>query len=177
MLRERDLKDEELLALARPMRDATRRFGAALIVNRALDVARVVGADGAHLGKDGPTIERAREALGAGATIGYSAHDPAEAQAAFEAGADYVVFGPVFPTPGKPGHAGVGLAALAEVARRAPGPVLAVGGIGLDNIASIAATGAAGAAAIRAIFAAEDPREAAAESIARFRSNAVHESE
>jgi thiamine-phosphate pyrophosphorylase len=69
--------------------------------------------------------------------------------AAREAGADYVTFGPVYPTPGKERYgAPPGLAGLERAATRGI-PVYALGGVTLERLGEDAAAGAAGAAGIR----------------------------
>lgn len=161
ILREKDLPDESLLPIALELRALTSKAGALFIVNRRIAVARAAGADGVHLGADGPSLAEARRELGAEAVLGYSAHEINESLRAFDQGADYVIFSPIFETPSKHGVLQpVGLEALARVAEAAPGPVVALGGISKDNIGLVAKTGAAGAAAIRAIFAARSPSEA-----------------
>ncbi len=161
MLREKDLPNDQLLPIANRLRRATARAGALLLLNRNLEVARGVGADGVHLGVDGPTIAEARRALGSDARIGYSAHDINEALRAFEDGADYVIFSPIFETPSKTGILRpVGLEALGRLAAEAPGPVVALGGIDATQLPSVLASGASGVAVIRAIFGTASPREA-----------------
>ena len=161
MLREKDLPEDQLLPLASGLRALTNEHGALLIVNRRLKIARAVGADGVHLGDDGPTLEEARSFLGLSAILGYSAHAPNEALTAFERGADYVVFSPIYETPSKEGILQpVGVEALARLVRSAPGPIVARGGVSLDRVSEIASAGAAGVAVIRAIFAQRSPREA-----------------
>jgi thiamine-phosphate pyrophosphorylase len=169
MLREKDLPDDELLPLASRLRDLTGDAGALLLVNRRLRVARAVGADGVHLGADGPSIEEARRELGPDALIGYSAHSHDEAMNAFKAGADYVIFSPIYETPSKAGVLEpIGLAPLRRLAQAQTGPVIALGGISADNIGEVARTGAAGVAAIRAIFAARNPAEAVRSLLQKF---------
>ena len=81
--------------------------------------------------------------------IGCSTHSVEEVEAAGAAGADYVVFGPIFPTPSKPGATDLpGLPGL-EHAARAGIPVLALGGVDLRRLADVAGAGARGAAGIR----------------------------
>lgn len=160
MFREKDLPDEQALALLQELRALTAAHGTRLIVNRRLGLARAVGADGVHLGADGPTIAEARAALGADAMIGYSAHDPNEALRAFDQGANYVIFSPIFETPSKTGFLQpVGLESLAKLVSIAPGPIVALGGIDATNIAEVAATRAAGVAVIRAVFGSAQPGE------------------
>jgi thiamine-phosphate pyrophosphorylase len=81
--------------------------------------------------------------------IGVSTHGIAEVEAARRAGADYVTFGPVYPTPSK---AGYGPPAGLDALRRAAAvglPVLALGGVTPERLPELAAAGAAGAAGIR----------------------------
>lgn len=161
MLREKDLPEEDLLLIAHELREETRRRGARFIINRRMGLVRAVGADGIHLGADGPPIEDVRALLGPVALIGYSAHGVDEALKAFASGCDYVLLSPIFPTPGKAGIMdAIGLNPLRELVRKAPGPVLALGGIGVLHLAEIAETGASGVAVIRAVFGARSPRQA-----------------
>ena len=61
-LREKDLAEAEFLALARQLRALTSRHDAQLLINRRLDIALAVGADGLHLGPDAVAIAAARQA-------------------------------------------------------------------------------------------------------------------
>lgn len=161
MLRERALSDEALLPIALRLKRQAEASGGLLIVNRRLDLAERVGADGVHLGAQGPTVAEARRRLGEGSLIGYSAHEEREALAALEAGADYVTFSPVYATPSKAGILEpVGLERLAALAARAPGRVVALGGINKTNLGDVMHAGAIGAALIRGVFGAEDPAAA-----------------
>jgi thiamine monophosphate synthase len=75
-------------------------------------------------------------------------------------GADYVVFGTVFPSGSKPrGHRTAGLDALAAVVAAVHVPVLAIGGISLNTVAAAAEAGASGVAAIGLFFDAAGPIE------------------
>jgi len=112
---------------------------------------------GLHTGAEGPPLRFARQRLGPSAQLGYSAHDLAEAVTALDAGASYIFFSPIFPTPSKPGHPGVGLDALAEVADHvAPSPVYALGGITPERVATCLDAGAYGIAVLSGILQAPD---------------------
>lgn len=80
--------------------------------------------------------------------VGYSVHDPAEAELAAAAGARYVTFSPVFPTASKPGHPGAGLNALRLMCGLLPLPVFALGGITIANARAALDAGAYGIASI-----------------------------
>lgn len=101
--------------------------------------------------------EVVRSVLGPGALIGQSTHTFQEVRAAERAGADFVVFGPVFETTSKAAYgAPVGVEALHEVATRSAIPVLALGGVNLSNFRETLDAGAAGVAAISMFVEAED---------------------
>lgn len=135
--------------------------GVPLIVNDDWALARDVGADGAHLGRDDGDVARARAALGADAVLGVSCYDRAErAVDAAAAGADYVAFGAFFPSLTKP------LAARAQPSLlhgAAALPVLrvAIGGITPDNARALVDAGADLIAVISGVFDAADPAAAA----------------
>jgi thiamine-phosphate pyrophosphorylase len=150
-VRRKELADRALLALVERARSLLPR-STALLVNGRLDVALAAGADGVHLPSSGlPTgeVRRLAEALGAELLVGRSTHHPDEVVRARDEGADYVTFGPVYPTPGKarfgepPGLAGLERACAVGL------PVLALGGVDSGRFAAVAAAGAAGAAGIR----------------------------
>jgi thiamine-phosphate pyrophosphorylase len=156
-LREKDLDDLALFALARTARSAL-PAGTALLVNGRLDVALAAGADGVHLPARGLPLVSLRELAarrGRHVLLGRSTHDLAELRAARDEGADYATFGPVFASPGK-GPA-TGIAALREAVGLGV-PVLALGGIDGPRMAEVAAAGAWGVAGIRVFL---DPAAAA----------------
>jgi thiamine-phosphate pyrophosphorylase len=161
-LREKDLPTRELAALATALRSITRRHGARLLINDRIDVAIAVEADGVHLPASSFSVEDARQLLGPGRTIGVSTHSPAEAAAAARAGADFVVFGPVFETPSKQTYGPpAGLERLSAAVEASEIPVLAIGGVTADRIPDVVSCGAAGVAVVRAVLEAEDPADAA----------------
>ena len=160
-LRERDLQSRELELLAH---EAVHRIRAVngrtrLLINSRADIALAAGADGVHLrSKDvSPEVVRKiwREAHGPGEpVIAISCHRDAEVVAAEQAGADFVVFGPVFEKKGPPEIRSTGLDALRETCNHKV-PVLALGGVTVQNAALCARAGAAGIAAIRLLQAGE----------------------
>ena len=161
-VRERDLPDGQLAALVRRIAAATAGTTTRVIVNDRADIAIAAGAAGVHLRGDSPPASRVRaafaEARAASAEasaprarlIGRSVHSLAEADAAIsDGGCDYLLFGTVFPSEGKPaGHPVAGLEALARVCVRSPLPVIAIGGITERNAALVRDAGAAGFAAV-----------------------------
>jgi thiamine-phosphate pyrophosphorylase len=145
-IREHDLPARLLGDVARNVRRNAAGSGTRVVVNDRADVALAAGCDGVHVRGNGPDVERVR-ACGASApapwVIGRSVHSSDEARG--ETGADYLLFGAVFPSGPKPGR---GIAALRSVVDASPAPVLAIGGMTAKGAAACVSAGAAGVAAI-----------------------------
>lgn len=139
------------------------RAGARVIVNDRLDVALASGADGLHIGQDDLPLADARRIAGDALVIGVSTHDVDEARAAEDGGADYIGFGPMYPTTSKPdAHPQRTLEALAHVRAAIRLPIVAIGGIGESTASTVLAAGADTVAVIGALASAPDPRTFAA---------------
>lgn len=151
----------ELFALVRQLRPSTRAAHCLLLVSDRADVAVAADADGVHLGARSLPVVSARRVVGPHVLVGRSVHNLDEAGQAEEEGADYVLLGPVFPTPSHPGEPALGLGPVREAALRARIPVVGIGGITSDNVRLVAQTGARGAAAIGAFHAPSDAAETA----------------
>lgn len=162
-LREKDLSGTELFRLALEIRRLTSYFGARLIINDRPDIALAVEADGVHIGINSLPVAAARKVLGGDKIIGYSAHGINEALRAQAEGANFVTFGPVYPTPSKAQYGEpCGVKKLADAAAALDIPVLALGGISPANLTELLSAKISGIAVISAIMAAADPRLAAA---------------
>ena len=148
------------VALARSIVRMAQEFRVPVIINDAVDLALEVGADGAHLGRDDGELAPARKRLH-GKLLGASCYnDLALAQAAAKAGADYVAFGSVFPSPTKPGAVRAPLELFGQ-ARALGVPLAAIGGITLQNAPQVIAAGADLLAVISDLFDAPDIRQRA----------------
>ena len=159
-IREPDLSAVETIDLVRGVRARLGDAAARLVVNERVDVALAADADGVHLKADSIPTALVRRHVPAAFLVGRSVHAIDEARAAADEGADYVIFGTVFPSGSKPrGHRTAGLEALAAVSRAVGIPVLAIGGISLNTVAAAADAGAGGVAAIGLFFDAAGPME------------------
>jgi thiamine-phosphate pyrophosphorylase len=156
-LREKDLGEEEQLALAKRLLAITRRWDASLTLHGDPGLARRAGLDGVHLAAGG-NAAAARELLGSGALVGISLHGADEA-AALEAGVvDYAIAGPAYATESKPGYGpALGRMGIQEIARATAVPVLAIGGVVPENVTEMRAAGAVGIAVMGSIMRAPDP--------------------
>lgn len=160
-LRQKTMARGDQLRLATRLAALVREAGGLFIVNDHADIAVLSGADGVHLGPDDIPVEAARRVVGADLLIGASASSPEAGRAAAAAGADYLGSGPAYSTPIKSEKAVIGPSGAARVAAAAPIPVFAIGGIDLKNLPQLVAAGVTRVCMIRALFAAENPEEAA----------------
>jgi thiamine-phosphate pyrophosphorylase len=167
-LREKDTAPEEFIRLGRELLAVTRRYGALLIINDHPTIAKEIGADGVHVGREDPPVAEARALLGPEAIIGASCYgEVTRAVAAEHEGADYVAFGTPFPSPTKAKRTDISLGIFQEVKRQVHVPVFAIGGITVDNARQVIDAGADGLAVVSGVFAASDV-EAAARALAQL---------
>jgi thiamine-phosphate pyrophosphorylase len=162
-LREKTSTDRELLERARDVRRWTREAGVLFIMNDRPDIARLVDADGVHVGQEDLPIQEARRIMGPDALIGVSTHALDQVENAVLEGASYIGVGPAFPSGTKEFAAFPGL----EFARRAVAqtslPAFVIGGIDVSNVQQVVNAGLRRIAVSRAVCESDDPRRTAAE--------------
>ena len=146
----------EMYAEALQLKALCDSFNVPLIINDRLDIAMAVGAAGVHLGQDDLPCAVARRILGEDYIIGVSAHNPAEAKAALQSGADYLGCGAVFGTATKADVKKLGTDGLAAICKAKGLPVVGIGGVTADNYREVRAAGADGAAIVSGILAQPD---------------------
>lgn len=168
-LREKQMADEELVAVAHAAQALCRQLGALLIVNDRPHVAVRAGADGVHIGQDDMTVGEAREIVGDDMLVGLSTHAPEEIDAAVPRSTDgapfvdYIGVGPVYATPTKPGRPPVGTELIGYAGAHAQVPFFPIGGLDAENVGEVLAAGATRVCVLRAIAEAPDPERAARE--------------
>ena len=173
-VRAKRLESGAFLELCDAAVSAARPFGAQLIVNDRVDVARMAGAAGVHVGQDDVPPAIVRDLLGPDAIVGFSTHSLDQIDAAVREPVSYIAVGPIFGTRSKDtGYDAVGLDLVGEAARRAgPIPIVAIGGITLDTAESVLTAGASSVAIIGDLLTTGDPRARAASylrAIGRYR--------
>ncbi len=95
-LRMKNANDRELLEQASYFRKWTRELGALLIINDRADIARIVQADGVHVGQDDLNCRQVRKIVGTEMLVGVSTHNLDDARRAVDNGANYLGCGPCF---------------------------------------------------------------------------------
>jgi len=144
---------EDSVALGR----LAHRAGGTFIVNDRTDVALAAGAHGVHVGQADLPIEMARGILGSGKIVGYSTHNLEQVMQADRSTADYIAFGPIFPTASKerPDPV-VGLDGLRRARKATRKPLVAIGGITLERTREVIDAGADSVAVIADLLGAPD---------------------
>jgi thiamine-phosphate pyrophosphorylase len=156
-LREKDLSEDDQMALAGTLLRLARRHGARLSLHGEAELAKACGVDGVHLPAGGDPAA-ARQLLGRDKLIGVSIHTVTEAEALDPAAIDYAIAGPAFETPSKPGYGPeIGRKGLAEIAKAARVPILAIGGLNATRAAEVLAAGPVGIAVMGAVMRSTDP--------------------
>lgn len=143
-LRAKGIPLEIVAAAARKIISHCRAHRVPFILNDHPDLALELGADGVHIGQDDGSIYDVRSRFGSDMIIGRSTHSLAQAKQALADGADYIGFGPLFPTPTKAGRPAIGLEDIAEMEREVGSkiPAFCIGGIKPENLGEVLAAGA-----------------------------------
>ena len=149
-LRAKDMPSGAFLALSDVLVSLADEYDARIIVNDRVDVARLSGAAGVHVGQEDLPPSVAREQLGPAAIVGCSTHTVAQVEAAIGEPVSYIAAGPVFGTATKDtGYSAVGLEFVSAAARLAGEiPIVAIGGVRLDNARKAIDAGASSVAVI-----------------------------
>ncbi len=162
-LRAKGFSEHDIESFANRVAPIVQGAGVPFILNDHPELVPSVGADGAHVGQDDLDIADARWRAGralAGEVpppiIGKSTHSIEQAVAAAESGADYIGFGPLFPTPTKAGRPAIGLAEIARVHELVNIPIFCIGGIKLENLDAVLAAGARRVVIVSGILQAPD---------------------
>ncbi len=139
-LRDKSSSDKRLLQCAKKIKNITRKYKRIFIINDRADIARLVNADGVHLGQNDIPIKEARRLLGK-KIVGVSTHSLSDAKKAQKKGADYIGAGPIFETPTKKNLSPIGLSILTKLRKEIDIPFFAIGGISISDIPDVKKSG------------------------------------
>ena len=148
----------EIADLVHAMLPITKAAGVPLIVNDHPDLLQEVAADGCHVGQEDFGVAKARDLAGRPCIVGKSTHSLEQAGSAQQEGADYIGFGPLFPTATKPSAVAVGLDQLAALHRTIDLPVFCIGGVKLENLPDVVRAGARRVCLVSDLVCASDVR-------------------
>lgn len=151
-LRDKFSDKESVLKNAYLLKKSFLNSNTLFIINDYLDIAKIVDCDGLHIGQFDTPIEIARKVLGREKIIGISCHNVKQALDAQRRGADYIGFGPAFPSPTKPGCKAIGLGLVKKLRKKLKIPFFVIGDINFNNIKVVKRAGANRAAVCRAVL-------------------------
>jgi len=156
--RNKTASSRQFFDLSRQLSSALGPRGVRLIVNDRPDIALLSGAGGVHVGQDDLSVEDARAICGPDRWVGVSTHTLDQLAAADRTSADYIAFGPIFPTATKKNpDPVVGTELLRKARRVTKKPLVAIGGITLERAAEVYRAGADSLAVIRDLICAPNP--------------------
>lgn len=163
-LRMKKAPREEIVAVAKAVREITRGTKTLFIVNDDPSIAAEAGADGVHVGQGDMDVAEVRARFPGLRIVGLSTHSLEQAVAAKAVAPDYIGVGPVWATPTKEiPDATLGLETMAKMIASVPFPAVAIGGItDAEKVRAVRKAGARNFAVVRAVCAAADPAKALA---------------
>jgi len=151
--------DRQILDLGWQIRQLTQEAGVVMIVNDRLDLCQILDADGLHLGQDDIPLKEARKILGPDKIIGLSTHTLRQAYEAEAEGADYLGYGPCYPSLTKENLSPrVSLEDISKLSQTLKIPFFVIGGLCLENLSPILAAGASRVAISAGIYSSSDVR-------------------
>ena len=157
-LRMKHCPREEIVAMARQVREVTRGTDTLFIVNDDPSIAAEVEADGVHVGQDDMSVADVRAKYPSLKIVGLSTHNPDQARAAIAQKPDYIGCGPVWATPTKDiPDPTLGVATAVSMARSVPFPAVCIGGIDPERLPELLKAGAENYSVVRAVCASDDP--------------------
>ncbi len=162
--RNKNAPSRELFEISLRLSTALARRGVRFIVNDRPDIALLAGAGGVHVGQEDLGVEEARAICDKQRWVGVSTHTLEQLAAADRTSADYIAFGPIFPTTTKQNpDAVVGMELLRRARQMTRKPLVAIGGITLERAREVYGAGADSLAVVSDLICAANPGERARE--------------
>ena len=164
-LRAKGVAIDQVIHAAKTILPLCKSAGIPFILNDYPEIAVELGADGVHIGQDDGSIYEVRRTIGEEMLLGRSTHSLDQAKQALTDGADYIGFGPLFPTPTKAGRPAIGLEEVSKMENEVGQhlPAFCIGGIKMDNLQEVLNAGARRCVIVSQILTAVDINQATCE--------------
>ncbi len=177
-LRAKGAEMDQIIHAAKQIIPLCKSAGIPFILNDFPELAVELGADGVHIGQDDGSIYDVRRSIGEDMLIGRSTHSLEQARNAMDDGADYIGFGPLFPTPTKAGRPAIGLEEVSKMETEIGQflPAFCIGGIKMENLQQVLAAGARRCVIVSQLLTAADVTKATREARKVFASSDVRSS-
>jgi thiamine-phosphate pyrophosphorylase len=156
-LRAKGVPTDEVRRIAQVMVAITQPAGVPFILNDYPQLLADVPAEGCHLGQEDGSIADARRVAGRPIIVGRSTHSIEQAITAEKEGADYIGYGPLFPTATKPDAVAVGLSCLRKLHAQVRIPIFCIGGIKENNLRKVTEAGVERVCIVSDLLTAPDP--------------------
>jgi thiamine-phosphate pyrophosphorylase len=156
-LRAKGVPTDEVRRIAQVMVAITQPAGVPFILNDYPQLLADVPAEGCHLGQEDGSIADARRVAGRPIIVGRSTHSIEQAITAEKEGADYIGYGPLFPTATKPDAVAVGLSGLRKLHAQVRIPIFCIGGIKENNLRKVTEAGVERVCIVSDLLTAPDP--------------------
>ncbi|MBE5910656.1 thiamine phosphate synthase [Pseudobutyrivibrio sp.] len=160
-LREKNKTTREYIELAEAVHEITKKYNVPLIIDDRVDVMLAVDAEGVHVGAEDMPVATARKLIGPDKILGATAKTVEVAKAAYEAGADYLGVGAIYPTTTKVKTILTSTDTLKAICDAVPIKVNAIGGLNAENLGVLKGINIDGICAVSAIMKADSPKKAA----------------
>ena len=132
-----------LIKIAKKIKKITNKNKVKLLINDKPSIAKMVNADGCHIGQKDMTFIRSRKILGEKKIIGITCHNSKKlALNAKNVGANYIAFGAFFKSSTKKTKYKANLELLRWAKKKISMPIVAIGGINSSNYKKILSSGA-----------------------------------
>jgi len=142
-LRLKRISIANLLKISNKIKKIARKNNVKFLINDKPFIAKLVGADGCHIGQKDTNFVSSRKILGKNKIIGITCHNSKKlALKAKKYGANYVAFGSFFKTSTKKTAFKANLAILRWAKKKINMPIVAIGGINSSNYKKILSNGA-----------------------------------
>ena len=155
-LRAKNHTPEKILEMAKIVKPICLKYEVPFIINDYPEIASEVSADGVHIGQNDGELDEARALAGNCKIVGRSTHSLEQARDAHREGANYIGFGPLYPTATKPGRPAIGLNEIARVHNEIPLPIFCIGGITEQTLPEVLNAGAENVVIVSNLLQSED---------------------
>ena len=133
----------DLLKISRRIKKIAKKNNVKFLINDRPFIAKMVGADGCHIGQKDVNFMSSRKILGKNKIIGVTCHNSKKlALKAKKQGADYIAFGSFFKSQTKKTALKASLVILRWAKKKINMPTVAIGGINSSNYKKILSNGA-----------------------------------
>ena len=142
-LRLKKISNLNLIKISKKIKKITRKNNVKFLINDKPSIAKIVDANGCHIGQKDMNFIISRKILGKNKIIGVTCHNSKKlALKAKRYGANYIAFGSFFKSSTKKTAYKANLAILRWAEKKISMPVVAIGGINSSNYKKILASGA-----------------------------------